>query len=604
MKKLLFVLATLCALFAFKGLSASADTDTFDVSSWKEMYADYKSSKADTVVLNVTNDIGPSGSTSGAEVKSGKSVIIKGNGNTLYFGDPNYPTTELSENIPARTHGFYSSSSRIGNDTVLRLENTTWVNSISNGIFELSTGAAATMQFNDVTEYNGSTWTAATPIMNHSGKIEFSGKNTFNITGSAQDFGSGKQNASSLGSSIRTTWSDQANWIQGGRDVTVVDGSTTLNMNGSSSNPFYHDVLYSSVDVSLKVADNAKMYWNIDNARFLEKSAVNSRTWMIGSGATFLINGTQNTTSTQWFDFNKSLFSSENKTPLAIGVADGGTFDATTGGPLNGPTKSSTRAGIIVGKKGTFSVSNLSTDSGVAISGSFSQNIRLSDASHFLVRSADAELFDSDSQIVLPDSGLAGKFSSTFDASSNVRTEPANHGSISTALNDFSQLSPGYNSWTRGLLTGVPEYFELYEAPTVLKFTGNLDRLYKLTSSDLPKNANETTGLISGQANMGFNINSNNPNPAVHVMLSMSKNNQNNIVSYFWQKKDGSVTPVTGVDQTIWTSDGQSTTSDDSGNNYNVDYQPNEGLLMKTTNALKAGNYEGATFDYTMVTGP
>lgn len=60
MKKLLFVLATLCALFAFKGLNASADyaehidgsgkitghvnATYYDVSSWSDMYDAYNDS--------------------------------------------------------------------------------------------------------------------------------------------------------------------------------------------------------------------------------------------------------------------------------------------------------------------------------------------------------------------------------------------------------------------------------------------------------------------------------------------------------------------------------------------------------------------------------
>ncbi|MFC4761456.1 hypothetical protein [Fructobacillus durionis] len=626
-KRLLLVGAVLCALFMLKGINASAyttrtDTDGsvtgivnqtyYDVSSWSDMYSAYRRSNQSTVFLNVVNDFSPYGSTSnGAQVQDGKNLTILGNNKTLYFGYPNSPT-HLDYNAPIfMTKGFYSNynSSLFSANATLRLENATWVNSTSFGIFEISNNASSTTQYHNVTEYNGSSNDAATPIINRNGRVEFSGNNVFNVTGSAQNFGPGKQNPNSLGSPITPSGglfqTGQANWIQGANNVSILDGSTTLNMNGTQSDPFYHQQS-DGYNASLNIADNAKMYWNIDNANAVADGAISSRTWTLGNGSEFDINGTSNTAQSQWF--------SGNEKPLNINTGNKSVFSAVTAGSLNPPDPGyDSSSGISVGSGATFLLSKVAQDSSnYAISGTLANGISLSDSSHLLVRSMSGLLFQNPWTISMPSSGLGGKFSKNYDGSS-AKTEGSNTGSMT--VNDTSQgdsfdlsgLNPGYSTDAANILNSNPDYFELWDAPTVLSFKGlQLNRTYSLTSSELPHASNAKTDLISGDDGMGFQIDSNNPNPAVHVMLQMTGNNQKNIISYFWKDTSGSVGDelTEGNSQQIWSSKGKTTKSTDAGNSYICNYDKDHGLMIKTTNALKAGNYVGATFDYTMISGP
>lgn len=631
MKQLLLGIAVLCALFMLKGINASAYTtriDTtgsvtgivnqtyYDVSSWSDMYSAYKRSNQSTVFLNVTNDLPPYGSTlNGTPVQDGKNLTILGNNKTLYFGYPNNPT-HLDYNLPGlMTKGFYSNynSSFWSANATLRLENATWVNSTTYGIFEISNNASSTTQYHNVTEYNGSTNDAATPIINRNGRIEFSGNNVFNVTGSAQNFGAGKHDPDSLGapitpsSSILGNATGQANWIQGANNVNVVDGSTTLNMNGTQSDPFYH-VNSGSYDTTLNISDNAKMYWNVDNANAIAEGGINSRTWTIGNGSEFNINGTAETfDSQQWFVNNGS--------PLNINTGSKSIFTAVTAGSLNSPSNGND-AGVSVGSGAKFLMSDVGND--YVVSGSFTNGFNPSDSSHILFRSKYGLLFDNQWTIQMPSSGLTGRFSKKYDGSDS-RSEPANTGTIGVADSSPNQgdefnfnLNPGYSDKTQDLLNSNPYYFELGSDPTVLSFVGlQLNRTYSLTSSELPQGSTSTTGFISGDDTMGFQINSNNPNPDVHVTVMMHDNHQNNIVSYFWKdtsehdtsEHDGKELKENSTEQ-IWSSKGRSTSTTSAGNSYICNYPKDQGLLIKTTNALKAGTYDGATFDYTMVSGP
>ena len=148
----------------------------------------------------------------GAKVKEGKSLTILGNNHKLYFGessDPSY-TTNSPYDVLKKHYGFYSESSKVTSNTTLRLENATWINSINFGIFQISLYAAATTQYHNVIEMNGGTSGGATPIINRDGRIEFSGNNTFNVTGQGEtNFGPGRHDSESLGD-VNTSGTDTA----------------------------------------------------------------------------------------------------------------------------------------------------------------------------------------------------------------------------------------------------------------------------------------------------------------------------------------------------------------------------------------------------------
>lgn len=623
MKKLLFVLATLCALFAFKGLNASADyaehidgsgkitghvnATYYDVSSWSDMYDAYNDSSQDTVYLNVTQDLpgDPSnGYEKGAKVKEGKSLTILGNNHKLYFGeseDPNQSTYVEANGAKSKHYGFYAVDPDVTSQTTLRLENAIWINSITYGIFQINYDASATTQYHNVIEMNGSSSGGATPLINRVGKIEFSGTNVFNVTGTPEtNFGSGKRDSSSLGNTNTNWHKDQAGWIHGANNVDITDGSTTLNMN-STSNVFYH-FNNSKVDVAtLNVGGNARLVWNIDNSDYLEDYYLgypNTRKWKVNEGGSFLINGTSNTSPLKWSPspaFNSKYI-----------VKDNASFDATTAGALNASTSYNSK--IKVGKGSNFSISN-DAKACAAITGMFLSGIDLQDTSHFLARTEGQKAFQGlgaqDTSIRLNGQGLIGKFANNYEGA-NAINEGRAVGSIKTSLNtsDFD-VNPAYSRTDRlNIRLWNNAYIEFGTLSPVFSLVSNgLDRTFSINASDLPRNSNGFSDYISGDGPMGFTVQSNVQNPNVSVQVSV-KNNFTNKTQYWWRKNNNSYVQLGEGNQTIWKRDEDASTSDD-GYTFSNQYANDYGLRLKTTNSWKNGSYDtAATFNYTLVTGP
>ena len=612
MKKLLLMLTALLTLLTVLSLSGSADTtpqtDTdgsvtgnagavyYNVASWSDMFEAYEDSYQSIVYLNVTADVsGDFSAYTGTEIQEGKSLVILGNHHTLTFAATVDPTTsvKITDGGDKRS-GFWSESSFVTSATTLRMENVQWINSITYGIFEVSKEAAATTQYHNVTEMNGAARDGATPIVNRKGRIEFSGKNFFNITGTpGKNFGSGKQDPASLGTASPSTEYGQNSWIHGANDVNVLDGSTTVNINAKQSNIFYH-YLSSSFASTLSVANKASLIWNVDNARYVDRGSVDSRMWNIGDKANFIVNGNRNTGDTD-------LFQSRGN-DLGITVGQGAKVDLTTAGGLNIGSFGSRF--INVADNGSFLINKLSTSTPV-IDGMLRNGLNLGNDAHFLARGGSKIFSGYGSTIYLNGFNLNGRFSKNADGSDSLTTDAAT-GSIGTSFTSFSfDVSPAYSRAVQCLLLGSPRYMEFGSGPAVVSLVkGQLNRAYTLTANDLPKSYG-LSNLISGQNGMAFTVNSTKANPEASVQIAMTKNKQDGVVSYFWKGNDGTVSTVSDKPITIWSmAAGYQFNQDSTGYNYTANHDNDHGLLLKTTNALKSGtNYEGATFDYTLAVG-
>ncbi|MCO0832400.1 hypothetical protein NFX39_04815 [Fructobacillus sp. W13] len=617
MKKMLLVLAALCGLFFVHTENASANytnhTDNtgqvtgekgatyYNVSSWEEMFDAYSDSDESTVYLNVTDDIkGSQDAYTGERVSEGKSLKIIGNGHTLYFGQYADPTrgTSIGESS-SKTSGFYADRKQLTSKTTMTLENAKWVNSINYGIFEVSGDASVTTVYKDVTETNGAVL-GGTAIMNRAGAIKFYGTNTFNITGAlGKDWGSGKQDPTKFGAKLTEGGGYvNANWIQGGNDITVYDGSTTVNSNAMYQKTIHH-FDSSNFDDQLTVKSNAKMVWNLDNVWFLEERPVKSKTWNIEDNAQFLINGTKNTCRStienEWFGRGAEA------DPWTVNVGKKGVFDAQTAGAINLLTYGNRNVAWNVASRGTFAIRNLSTDQPL-VTGRFGTGINLAKNAHMVLQANNQIFKNLSDPINLNGSGLPVSTSRNFDGS-NATKGPESIGRIGMAFGLGSFLSPEY---PKSLLTELQNahYIEWGHGTPVVSFGQSiLDRLFKFSSDSLPKSG--LSAFIPGQDKMSFTVNSNMADPDVSVQARISKQSMPNTFHYSWMDNKGNVTGLSSDPKTIWTmKDGYDYREDFSGYNYTANYDRNHGLMLQTTNQLKSGTYDDATIDYTLVDGP
>ncbi|MBS9339160.1 hypothetical protein G6R29_05940 [Fructobacillus sp. M2-14] len=627
MKKMLLIMAALCALFFVHTESVSAnystDTDTsgkvtgvkgatyYNVYSWKDMFDAYKNSSESTVYLNVKSDIqGSADARKGQQVQEGKSVKILGNGNYLYFAASSDPTkgTAVYEG-DNKTAGFYTRDDSVTNQTTLSIENAKWINSINFGIFEVSKNAAAKTIYKNVIEMNGSADKGATPIMNRAGAIEFYGDNVFNITRAlSKNWGSGKVDAKNLGSTLTSPAGyANANWIQGGNDVTVYDGSTTVNSNAKYQKTIHH---YDSAnfDSRLTVKSKAKLYWNSDTIWFLEERRVKTKTWNIEDKAQFIINGTVNsmgnnkiTNEHQWFGRDNEL------APWNLNIGKGAVLDAQTGGTIyRGRTSTINPTNINVGENGTLSLRTLAASWSLFDGSLAGGSINLSKNSHMVLQANvtnKVPMFaNSGGSIYLNGPGLGLTASSNFDGS-DAYHEPAATGAIFVTMDGFP-VKPAYSSATTSKLP-TAKYIEFGTGTPIVTFGATmLDRLFKLDSSKLPM----TTGLsslIGGQDPMSFAVTSNKEDPNVAVQAKITNQKFGDAFKYSWKSNNGDVTALNSTPKTIWTmNDGYDYSEGGAGYNYTANFDQNHGLMMQTTNQLKNGTYDDATINYSLVDGP
>lgn len=614
MKKLFFMLTTLCALFTFMGLSASADYSVasdddgsvtgvagatyYNVSSWSDMFEAYEDSYDSMVYLNVTGDIdGSKAAYNGQEITEGKSLTIIGNGHTLLFGRSSDPTdsTYVSDGSSNKTSGFYSKSSDVTDDTTLTLKNAKWINSINYGIFEISMQASAKTVYEDVTEANGDVKNGGTPIVNRAGTVEFRGTNVFNITGSERmNYGSGKVDPTTFGSS---SFNDsQSNWIHGGNNVVVASGSTTVNGNSSKQNLLYHfDSTY--IDSTLTVKNGAQLYWNLDENDYLEKRWSHSKTWNIEDNAKFVINGTKNTAESGIFD------SWSRSSTWTMNIGKNATVDSTIDGSYNMSTSNSNS--FNVGDDSSLILNTLSSSSRTFNGGfGYGGGIHLSDSSYLLLRGGK-KVYDSLSYIYLDGDGLPLKVSSNYDGSSGLTADQAS-GNVGISSSYFTgRVTPSYSSAIQRALPNA-KYIEYgVGTVTVSLSSTKIDRAFTLTKDDLPTSYG-ISKLISADEPMNFIVNSNKALKSASVQVAISQNNQSGIVSYYWKDNQGNEIPLNNQPVTVWSMKQNDYQADGHGlsRTYTANYDQNHGLLMKTTNGLKVGSYYGATVDYTLSNGP
>ncbi|MBS9335465.1 hypothetical protein LQZ24_04245 [Fructobacillus sp. M1-13] len=602
MKKLLMILAALCALFLLKEGRVSADSNSYNVYSWADMYTAYQNAPdQSTVVLNVKQDIvGDEAAYKGQEVSEGKSVTIKGNGHTLFFGRyANNPTKGTAVSAGAAKHsGFYTSSDKVSEQTTLRLENAVWINSINYGLFEVDKDAAATTVYQNVTEMNGALDNGGTPIMNRKGAIAFYGNNTFNITGQvSKNYGSGAIDTNSFGKKATGTL-DDTNWIQGANNIAIYDGSTTVNNNSTYQKTLYH-YQSSDLDASLTVKKKAKLYWNYGTAWFLEQEKVRSKTWNLEDQSTFIINGTANTAKSSGYAFG---FSNEQAN-WTINLDNRAQLDATIGGSFNLGTSYTNL--FNVSDNADLSLNNVSKTTRT-FQGGFGSGggISMSDSAHVLLRGGQ-QVYDTLSYVFLNGQGLPLSVSKNYDGTDAKKEEAAAGNAAISRMSFFNYTSRIYSYSTQEAIKKA-KYIEFGIATPKISLTSTkLDRAFRLGSSDLPSSFGWSK-LISAEDSMNFTVNANKSLSDASVQVAIKQNNQKGIVSYYWKDNEGNETALSDTPTTVWSMSRSQyqTTGQGTFLGYTANFDQDHGLLMKTTNQLKGGTYDGATIDYTLSNGP
>lgn len=254
-------------------VTGTAGATYYSTNSWKDMLDTYQSvtptaASNNTVFFNMVGDVqgefsiggygySNTGNTNnGVSIVNGKSLSINGNGHTLYLdSDTNYTTPGSGSGAGA---GYIRGPFRVPNAgvseaTVLQIKNASITNNITGGIFQSvgTGGSAPTFIYEDVKVSNGTARYAAQPIRNDNGRILFYGTNEFNI-----------QQDHSMNSVGLLGADNQGEWIQGGKWVEVVTGTTTLNQTWGYDQPFY---TYNNNSHTMKVADGAHMVWNLND---------------------------------------------------------------------------------------------------------------------------------------------------------------------------------------------------------------------------------------------------------------------------------------------------------------------------------------------------
>lgn len=350
-------------------VTGTAGATYYSTNSWKDMLDTYQSvnptaASNNTIYFDVVGDvagdtsIGGTGYSSttntnnGVSIVEGKSLSINGNGHMLYLDtDTNYTTAGSGSGAGGGTirGPFRVPNAGVSSSTTLAVKNASITNNITGGIFQSvgTGGSAPTFVYEDVTVTNGAPRAAAQPIRNDNGKILFYGTNTFNIQ---QD-----NNMTSVG---LTGADNQGEWIQGGKWVEVVTGTTTLNQNWGFDQPYY---TYYNNSHTMKVDDSAQLVWNLNDTYCMYYDDGNSgpMVWDIGNNAAFDIKGTAATAAR----YSGGWFYAVANNSWTVNIGNNGRLAVTTGGGrinVNGFTGT----GVVkwnVGQNATLLLNNLKT---------------------------------------------------------------------------------------------------------------------------------------------------------------------------------------------------------------------------------------------------
>ncbi|MCH1722245.1 hypothetical protein [Lactococcus formosensis] len=633
-------------------ITGTAGATYYSTNSWKDMLDTYQSvtptsASNNTVFFNIVGDVqgessiggygySNTGNTNnGVSIVNGKSLSINGNGHTLYLdSDTNYTTPGSGSGAGA---GYIRGSFRVPNAgvseaTVLQIKNASITNNITGGIFQsIGTGGSApTFIYEDVKVSNGTARYAAQPIRNDNGRILFYGTNEFNIQ---QD-----HNMNSVG---LLGADNQGEWIQGGKWVEVVTGTTTLNQTWGYDQPFY---TYNNNSHTMKVADGAHMVWNLNDTYTMYYDDGNSgpMVWDIGNNASFDIRGTAATASRysggwfMWIANNSWTVNVGNNARLAV---------STGGGSINLNEFQGTK--VIrwnIGQDATVLLNNLRT-SGSLVTGEpgAGSAITLNDPKAFVLNTQGGVVFDSTVN-------RNNNFPLTI-AGNGLRT----HASTVTAPLDPNQLdliTPNQNNlasndiWYRqntGTITGLgatassaltpnnytaadlnalknAKYISWYQ-PTGYWMRADKSSMVKTFNISLnPNDSNGTpadsswSNLINGNETQTLVVGDDRGQaPNFNLSVTMMQNNFADNIDYYWSNPANpadSKTLGTGLAVSI-----ASVTSDTSlpsfismanaGQNYTLTAPKTAGIKIKAKNTLltQTGTPSGI-FKYTIADGP
>jgi hypothetical protein len=520
----------------------------------------------------------------------------------------------------------------VSDATTLTLKNASVINNITGGIFQSvgTGGSTPTFIYQNVEVTNGAARYAAQPIRNDNGKILFYGTNTFNVQ---QD-----NNMTSAG----TTGADnQGEWIQGGKWIEVVDGTTTLNMNWGNDQPFY---TYNNNSHTLKIDNDAHLKWNINDTYTMYYDDGNSgpMIWDIGQDASFDILGTNLTAS----HYSNGWFYNVANNSWTVNVGERSRLNISTGGGyinLNAFNRGPVNWNFA--KDSKLLINNLKSGNLLYGAPGAGSGISLDDPSVFtLNNSSGGQVFNSNVgnsfPVAINGSGLRTHASSkawTFDDlddlddldTPNMTTLDLANGDIwyrqntgtitglgatvNTSLtpNDFSVADKtainksGYLSfykplgyWINAGLSSMDKTFDISLDPSDPNGTPLDGSWSSLIAGNLPQKL--VVGDDRGQT------------PNYHVTVQMLNNNFPKSLQYYWTDPSNNTSTqfIVGTSLPV-----ASITSDNSlpswidmtggGAFYTLNFNADQGVQLKAANHLLLANDEEAgSFQYTIADGP
>ncbi|MEY8537958.1 RTX toxin [Lactococcus muris] len=633
-------------------ITGQAGATYYDTDSWKDMMDTYHHVRPNaasnrTVYFNVVRDVpgapdiggynyANTGNTNnGVSIVEGKSLSINGNGRRLYLDtDTNYTTAGAGSGAGA---GYIRGPFRVPNSgvsqfTVLEVKNAYIINNITGGIFQSvgRGGSEPTFVYQDVTVSNGAPTAGAQPIRNDNGRILFFGNNTFNI----------RQNNNMT--TVGLTGADnQGEWIQGGKWVEVVSGTTTLNQNWGWDQPFY---TYNNNAHTLKVADNARLVWNLNDTYCMYYDDGNSgpMVWDIGDNASFDIKGTENTAARN----NGGWFLSVANNSWTLNIGNNGRLAVTTGGGninLNGFVGT----GVVrwnIGQNASLLLNNLKTTASlVAGSPGVGSGMVLNDSKVVTLNTAGGSVFDytvnanNNFPITITGRGLRTHTSTTaarFDTAkldlvapnrNNLGTRDVwyrqNTGRI-TGLGAITDSALTPNNYSRVDLVNMnnARYISWYQPIGLWLDAGQSSMTRTFNISLNPNDANGTpangswSNLINGNAAQRLVLGDDRGQaPNFHLTVTMMENNFSDRLSYYWSDpankentaefRKGIALPIVSV-----TSDAKLPSyisMANAGQNYTVNVPSSAGIRIRAKNTLlsQTGTRAGI-FKYTLAHGP
>lgn len=633
-------------------ITGQAGATYYDTDSWKDMMDTYhhvtpNAASNRTVYFNVVGDVPGSSyiggynyantgdTNNGASIVEGKSLSINGNGRRLYLDtDTNYTTAGAGSGAGA---GYIRGPFRVPNAgvssaTVLEVKNAHITNNITGGIFQSvgRGGSEPTFVYQDVTVSNGAPTTGAQPIRNDNGRILFFGNNTFNI----------RQNNNMT--SVGLIGADnQGEWIQGGKWVEVVSGTTTLNQNWGWDQPYY---TYNNDSHTMKVADNARLVWNLNDTYCMYYDDWNSgpMVWDIGDNASFDIKGTANTAAR----FSGGWFYAVANNSWTVNIRDNGRLAVSTGGG-NINVNGFTGTGVVrwnIGKNASLLLNNLKTsDSLVSGSPGVGSGMILDDSKVVTLNTAGGSVFDStvNSRNNFPIT-ITGKGLRTHTSTVAANFDTANLDLVAPNKRPLTARDVWYRQNT-GLITGlgavahsnlVPNnysrvdlvnmsnarYISWYQ-PIGIWLDAEQSTMARTFDISLdPKDSNGTpadsswSNLIKGNEAQKLVLGDDRgQSPNFQVTVTLLKNNFANNLTYYWgdpantgkntELKIGTATPIVSVISDVNLP--PYITMANAGQNYTLNIPSTAGIKLKANNQLlsQRGTQSG-TFKYTVSDGP